>query len=533
VSRTSPFLPALVVLVVALVVGFAADRYVDRDRRREDVADVLQRNGRARSAEEAYFALLQAEPTNVQRLVAFLDAHHAVEHPQKPDDAEEEQRYKFGQRERAAVSDQEIDGFLASSDLPTHVVAFGHFWRAVLARSVPSDVRAIVVGFADADPPVPWANRLLAREALRDDDLHTAAVRFLREGRHVPEHAGDLDYGIHLLAEAGEWATLGAALEDAEVARATDPATKARWAVEVGRYREALVWIAQATFRKPDWGPLALAVVAALAWGVFCAKLGKWRERPAFRAALFGAAFVLGTFSVVVTDVLIVFEEAKLRLVETGEPVRDALFFTFGVGLREELSKLLLFLPLLPIVRRHGTKLDVLVCGAFVGLGFAAVENLGYLSSLDLTMGLGRFLSANFLHMAMTAILASAASDFATHGDEHAPELSRTVLLVVAMHGFYDFFISHPELGGGFLSMTVFFLLAYRFLGAVDSARGRREPGESLLRVFAVGTATVCGASFVWASILTGPGAAAMALAQGLLGSAIMLYVFAQRFRTM
>ena len=159
-------------------------------------------------------------------------------------------------------------------------------------------------------------------------------------------------------------------------------------------------------------------------------------------------AFVLGVLSIVPTVLLITVEETKLHLVETGEAARDVLFFVFGVGLREEGSKLLLFAALLPALRRWGDKLDVLVCGALVGLGFAAEENLGYLASGDLHTGLGRFLTANFFHMAMTGTLAAALDDFVASPEENAQELSRTALMVIGIHGAYDFLLSHQEYGG-------------------------------------------------------------------------------------
>src|SRR5262249_7274948 len=163
--------------------------------------------------------------------------------------------------------------------------------------------------------------------------------------------------------------------------------------------------------------------------------------------------------SILPTVLLIAIEEAKLHLVETGDPTRDVLFFVFGVGLREEAAKLLLFLPLLPVLRRWGDKLDVLVCGAMVGLGFAAEENLNYLAQETLHSGLGRFLTANFFHMALTGTLASALDDFVSDREKNAAAFSRTALFVIAIHGGYDFLLSHEEYGGSYFAMTAFVFL--------------------------------------------------------------------------
>jgi protease PrsW len=231
--------------------------------------------------------------------------------------------------------------------------------------------------------------------------------------------------------------------------------------------------------------------------------------------------------------VLIAVEEAKLRLVETGDPARDILFFIFGVGLREEASKILLFLPLLPILRKWGDKLDVLVCGAMVGLGFAAEENLNYLAHQNLHTGLGRFLTANFFHMALTGTLASAVDDFVTDREKNAAAFTRTSLFIVAIHGAYDFLLSHEEYGGSYFAMTAFVFLTRLFLDAVETARRRADRGLTPLHAFIFAVAVVTGVSLAYAVIAVGVKGAFMVMAGGLLGEAIIVYVFVRTLRTM
>ena len=51
--------------------------------------------------------------------------------------------------------------------------------------------------------------------------------------------------------------------------------------------------------------------------------------------------------------------------------------------------------------------------------------------------------------------------------------------------------------------------------------------------VFAIGTAIVCGASFVYGSIVVGPQAAAEMMYLGLLGVAILAIVFVRQLRAL
>jgi RsiW-degrading membrane proteinase PrsW (M82 family) len=540
------------ILLVGAALGIVASRRaasisIEKAPDEETQASTALVFGEGRGPEEVFWHLLQTEPPTLDRILQLLDAHDIargarVKRPIFSDDRDDDDGEHDPDDLAVPIrpvqnttipflSESQIDAFLARPDLPFDMAQLGRYWREVLDGGASADLKAWILAAADRDDPLPDANRLLGDEARTRNAEDEAAARYMREGRFVPDHRHYILRALILYEDLKDWSAVADAMSDPNVAAFAGPALKAQVAVERNDWPRVVKWTLIQSYQPPPIAPLVLTLMAALAWAVFCAQLGKARERPFFRPLVYLAAFGLGIGSICVTDFAILVEESKLHLVESGEPVRDALYFVFGVGFREELSKLLLFAPLLPVLRRYGTKLDVILCGAFVGLGFAGVENISYLDAGNVSTGLGRFLSANFLHMAMTAILASAVDDFVTKGDDHAPELSRTVLMVIVLHGLYDFFITHPKIGGGYLSMMCFFILANQFLVTVESARGRSQKNDRLFATFVIGIAVVLASSFVWASILVGPGKAALALTGGLLGDAILIYVFARRFR--
>lgn len=542
-SYRSLVVVTLAVLLVGLGLGELAHRYALARRASFDSARIQLALGDQYEAEATFWKLLQTEPPTIDRFILFLDAHDRAMAGMKPggrnegaggdDGSDHPFEPELTTRRAATVKDVDIEAFVNRADLPEDFSYLARFAWEAREGDVDPAVTTWVTAAADRTPPLPWANRLLAEEAAAHEDAVSMAERLMREGRNVPSHRTDIGVALEIYAGEHDYASIAQSMSDPAVQAEASSALRARVAVETNAWRDAVVYSFRSTFPRPPLGPLVLAVIAALAWGVFCAQLGKVTERPFFRLTVYVVAFGLGALSVVVTDLFILLEESKLHLVETGDPLRDFLYYTFGVGFREELSKLILFAPLLPLLRKHGTKVDVLVAGAFVGLGFAAVENLSYLQSGDLTTATGRFLTANFLHMSMTAILANALDDFLEKGDAYAPEMSRTALIVMGMHGLYDFFIAHRQIGGGYLSMLVFFLLVHRFLVAVDDARGRVVKNERLFDTYVVGIAVVLSASYTWASYLVGPAHAAIACGEGLLGSLILIFVFASRFRSM
>jgi protease PrsW len=526
-------LPGIVGVVVAFVLALALVTFTNRPRTEEQRAESLMKSGKAGQSERIYARLVRERPS-VPLVLSLLEAHEQARLLQKLAKLRDETRSGGGMGlpdPELPMSEDALERLL--TELPEEVSVVGRFSRGLALRDVPPEVHEKIATGAAKEPPLPWANHLLGREADRESKPLEAAAFFEKEGLTFYERRTDVDAALQIWMALDAWDTVRERLSHPRVSAAASPRMKYRLAIHEQDWRAAVRWLPALWAPRLEGTGLVMSAIAALGWAFFCARLGKLGMRVGFRLPMYAVAFVLGIASVFPTVFLIAVEEAKLRLVETGDPARDILFFIFGVGLREEASKLLLFLPLLPILRRWGDKLDVLVCGAMVGLGFAAEENLNYLAQENLHTGLGRFLTANFFHMALTGTLASALDDFVADREKHAAAFSRTSLFVVAIHGGYDFLLSHEEYGGTYFAMTAFVFLTRAFLGAVDSARLRADRGITPLHAFVVAVAVVTGVSLAYAVMAVGPQAALLIMGSGLLGEAIIVYVFVRTLRTM
>ncbi len=523
-------MPALLVLLVALFGGLAISQAVRRPASDFERAAALEANGRYGAAEQAYAHILETQPTP-EAAVAFVKNHlHGLAMNVLAQDRTKGR--VSGAHVEAMMDEDAVDALLARLANPDALLA-GRFERGLLGTGVPDETRAAVMIAADREPPAPLANHLLAQYAQKAGDLEEAAKRYEREGLSYPERAEDVDHALHLLMSQGEWERVREKLSDPRVRKAASQDIAYTLAMHDHDWLGVARSYVLGWRRHAEPWALVTTAVAALAWAFFCARLGKLGERVRVRLPLYIAAFALGVVSILPTLVLLAVEQEKLHLVESGDTTRDILFFVFGVGLREEASKIVLFLPLLPFIRKWGSKLDVLVCGAMVGLGFAAEENLGYLASGDLHTGLARFLTANFFPMAMTGTIALALDDLVDDREENAMAFTRTALSVVALHGAYDFLLSHEEFGGAYMSMLVFVFVTRLFLAAVDRARGKADRGMSLAHVFLFAMAAVTGITGVRAVTAVGAWHGAIAMAEGLLGVAIILIVFVRTLRTM
>jgi RsiW-degrading membrane proteinase PrsW (M82 family) len=517
-------LPGVAVLVTTFLVAVGVAVLTTRPRTEEERAKSLSRSDSYALAEVIYVRLLAKRPS-VPILLAFLSNHRSGV-PQ----AEDRHAGKAALANSAGevMNESSLAAVLAA--LPEELLLVARF---VAEDPTPPSVQTAMEAGATREPPIPWYNHLLAEEALDEDKPSEAAAYFEREGLAFRDRREDVDKAIAIWMDTDDWAEVQREMSDARVLAAVGAETRQRFAQHERDWLAAVKWFAFGWRARLTLVSLAMSGTAALAWGFFCGRLGKLAEHPVRRLGFYVAAFVLGVLSVVPTVTLITLEEIKLRLVETGDAARDILFFVFGVGLREEASKLLMFAILLPALRRWGDKLDVLVGGAIVGLGFAAEENLGYLAGGDLHTGLGRFLTANFLHIAMTGVLATALDELVSDPEGHAAEFSRTALLVIGLHGAYDFLLSHEEFGGSFMAMAVFVFLTRLFLTAVARARRRVDRGPSPLQAFVLAASAVTGVSAAYAMLAVGPLNAALAMAEGLLGEVIIFAMFVRTLRAM
>ncbi|QDU54674.1 PrsW family glutamic-type intramembrane protease [Aeoliella mucimassa] len=191
-------------------------------------------------------------------------------------------------------------------------------------------------------------------------------------------------------------------------------------------------------------GATAVALVTGICWFVFIVQAGQPHREHGIRWWLAALAVPLGVLSIWPTLFAVDWQDIEMGISEADDLKAGLKFFIAGVGLREELCKLLMFVPLLPPIIRRRNEREALIVAACVGLGFAMEENINYiLGTGDAT---GRFLTANFFHMSLTGIAGLALCRGIWCPRERAAEAGVVFLVAVFVHGLYDAFIVLPDL---------------------------------------------------------------------------------------
>lgn len=274
---------------------------------------------------------------------------------------------------------------------------------------------------------------------------------------------------------------------------------------------------------------VVMALVAGLAWWIFLLQLGQASLRS-LKTLMCLLAVLAGALSTQLTVLVITLQEELLGLTEQSDLIGGLLYFIAGVGLREEGLKLLCVVPFLPYLLKQKDSLTVLLVAGCVGLGFAAAENVFYFTSSDGISAPGRFLTANFLHVAATGLCGFGLYRACCNWPNGLNEGITLFGMVVVMHGAYDALIVLPDLETfGFLHITVYALLCYQFFGLAHGVRSARMEPVSLTFNFCVGLSVVLAMTLGHLVSQLGISLALTFLFPTLIGLAIIIIMFIQQ----
>ena len=457
--------------------------------------------------EEAAWKELASRGNDLRLWIRFIDLH-----------ADED--------EDSSISDEAIRQRLARMPRGAAATLAAFWYEHVTKEAKPS---APVVALADAPKPPRYANYLLARAALDDEDnaWQEAARRFEREGLAFPnDDTRDLRRALAVYINHDAWDEVRKRAHDPRYRSAIDASVRLELATHDRDWLGLLVWLWPAGYVATKPWPIALALLSAVLWLAITTRLGRIHDPSQGRALLYTVAFLLGILSIYPTLLVSVVEEDVFHFRVVNQPVPDAIYFVAGVGLREEGAKLLLFLPLLPALLRRGSRIEAMTCGALVGLGFAAEENVGYFAHSLPGTALARFLTANFMHMSLTALIALSVFDAARGRSTSRDQFNVVFPLVICVHGAYDFFLADPEFSRySLVSMLLLIYVARQFLRQLLIATSRMEE-EDVLRLFVWSLTLLTGVSYIYATTLAGPLLALRLLTVGGVGIIILIWIF-------
>lgn len=397
-------------------------------------------------------------------------------------------------------------------------------------RKDDGEARSRLEALASNDPPARYAAHALGAAALADGEFHEAFRQFRREGVHADADRSRR-LAVECLVTAEDYDALRALNVHPEYARHITPAIELRAAVHTRDWRTILHAVPRSQLVVGDWGVLVLTVLTGAAWSFFLFHLGQVAQLGRASLVACGLALGAGALSTTVTIYAVIWQDEMLGLSPEGDILRSAAYFVGAVGVREETGKLLLFLPFLPWLARRGGEREALVVASFVGLGFAVEENSSYFLDAGGTTVAGRFLTANFLHVALTGLNGLALYRAVAREPGGWAEFLTVFGGTIIAHGVYDTLLMLPDAAlGGYLALAVFVLTCRAYFVRAHAVREPLRATISLTGSFVLGVATLAAAMIAFQVARLGPADGLSVVLPELIGTIVLLVMFFREF---
>lgn len=201
----------------------------------------------------------------------------------------------------------------------------------------------------------------------------------------------------------------------------------------------------------------------SLSWYLYLRRLDHYEPEPFWPQLAVFALSCLAVFLVFPLSGML----ARMGIVLRGDVISDFIYCVVGIGLVEEVVKILPVLILLRFSRNINEPFDYIMYGGISALGFAFVENILYLERYDLMAVNGRALYASVSHMFDTSIICYCMAIARFHNPSwRAWAFPVGLALASVAHGFYDFWLISPAVA--FLSdLTLLFYLVTLYLWTI------------------------------------------------------------------
>lgn len=155
--------------------------------------------------------------------------------------------------------------------------------------------------------------------------------------------------------------------------------------------------------------------------------------------------FILGILFSEVTFLLSDLNTMYTGFTLNGQVWNDLFYSIIGIGIIEELVKIIPVLLILKFTKAINEPVDYIVYGSISALGFAFAENLLYFNNYGPQIIIGRAITAVVFHMFLTSLAAYGIMlDHYKYGKLIKGNFLLFFMLAAIIHGLYDFWLINP-----------------------------------------------------------------------------------------
>lgn len=407
------------------------------------------------------------------------------------------------------------------------------FNQSILEKNNPTHLSQLQT-YALRKEPIRFASELLADAMSAKGEKEKANQFYKLELKNFPQSYHSKSKIIISLIESGDLKEAKELFNDQELRESLDFKTFKIIAIKLNEWTALTIKSYYLAFSELSLPWIMVTLFTALIWFLIITNLGQLSGDTFIRLTLYGSAFISGFLSTFVVLGLVYWQENKFGLQINGETVNDIIYCICGIGLREELIKVVFFSPFLLILRKRRIPMEALACAACVGLGFACSENILYFGSGFESAVFPRFLTANFLHTSLTAIVGISMYHWIINPLRGWDNFLKDFVIVVTAHGAYDALVGIvPKLANsmGILSIVIFAVIANSYLNVAKKIRSGPPSKISPLGIFIIGSSLLIGVSWNLACYLYNFREVILLIGQSTLSLGALGFIFINQFR--
>ena len=297
-------------------------------------------------------------------------------------------------------------------------------------------------------------------------------------------------------------------------------------------YPQMIYYLTLSQYDHYTWQVIVVCLVAGFGWAFFLIHLGAGWSWPKRDFALIIAAIILGMMSAILTLFVVELQHDWIDYDKQEKTViYNLAYCILGIGLREELCKMLLFIPLLWFLKNERSPCKILIFSSLVGLGFAIEENFGYITRADGHPAalMARFMTANFLHMLMTGYICYHLTIAFQKKGRYWDDFTNAFIKMTIIHGVYDFFLIDETMvsqGMEFFAMMLYIWIAMQYMRLMLYTSPPSHRYVSLTRVFTIVLSVSFGLCLFIFSLEIGVILAVKASIMAIISNVIFAYMF-------
>lgn len=400
----------------------------------EELIDFYYKTHQFQKAEKVYLKMIQADSLNPDNYYGHIISHFNIP-----------SRVVTGRNKTIYRDDEPIFDFYNKISQSTNPNQrdLGNYGLGLIYSIQDDYNRSLDYFFQVSNKKLKYLNNSIGSVYMMNSKHDTAETYLLNEIKNEGNVSGAYSNLITLYFKTNQLLKVGALIDNHLLKYFSNADLREYYfrTSKIGKYFLSLIMMG---VNSLDLKSFTAALLIMLIWLFYLRRIDvfepeKWKY--IIYTFLLGMFFSYGTFFL--SDI----NKHWLGFDLTGGVFNDFWYCFIGIGLIEELVKLIPFLIILKFTREVNEPIDYIIYLSVSALGFAFVENISYFHGFGLQIIHGRAMISVVVHMICSSIIGYGL--FLGFGGSRTRLIGRLIIfLLIAgfVHGFFDFWMVNEKI---------------------------------------------------------------------------------------